>query len=99
MFLKRSCVIALSVFITMFIAACASSTTTGGNHYGAGSSSPVIHTATVTVKGQSAMVLTDAQGKTLYYYTLDPATQSTCSSSCAQMWHPLLFTGTGEPSS
>ena len=33
------------------------------------------------------------------YYTLDPAAQSTCSSSCAQLWHPLLFTGTGQPSS
>ena len=99
MFLKRSCVMALSVFITMFIAACGSSTTTGGSSYGTGSSSTVIQTATVTVKGQSEMVLTDAQGRTLYYYTLDPATQSTCSSSCAQMWHPLLFTGSGEPSS
>jgi predicted lipoprotein with Yx(FWY)xxD motif len=99
MFLKRSLVIAFGLFITMFIAACGSSTTTGGSPYGGGSSSPVIQTATVTVKGQSEMVLTDAQGKTLYYYTLDSATQPTCSSSCAQLWHPLLFTGSGEPSS
>ena len=99
MFLKRSFVIALSVFITMFIAACGSSTTTGGSPYGTGSSSTVIQTATVTVKGQSEMVLTDAKGMTLYYFTVDYATQSTCSSSCAQMWHPLLFTGSGEPSS
>jgi predicted lipoprotein with Yx(FWY)xxD motif len=99
MFLKRSCVIAFSVFITMFVAACGSSTTTGGSPYSTGSSSTVIQTATVSVKGKSEMVLTDAQGKTLYYYTLDPATQSTCSSSCAQLWHPLLFTGSGEPRS
>src|SRR5258708_12936296 len=39
------------------------------------------------------------KGRPCTYYTLDPATQSTCSSSCAQMWHPLLFTGSGEPSS
>src|SRR5260370_21654026 len=45
------------------------------------------------------MVLTEAQGMTLYYFTVDSATQSTCSSSCAQMWHPLLFTGSGGPSS
>ncbi len=111
MFLKRSFVIALSVFIAMFIVACGSSTTTGGGPYGSsstnqpapttggGSSSAVIQTAIVTVKGQSKMVLTDAQGMTLYYYTADSATQSTCSSSCAQMWHPLLFAGSGEPSS
>jgi len=99
MFLKRSFVIALSFFMAMFLAACGSSTTTGGGPYGGSNSSTVIQTATVTVKGQSEVVLTDAQGKTLYYYTLDPTTQSTCSSSCAQMWHPLLFTGSGEPSS
>jgi predicted lipoprotein with Yx(FWY)xxD motif len=99
MFLKRSLVIAFGLFITMFIAACGSSPTTGGSPYGGGSSSPVIQTANVTVKGQSEMVLTDAQGKTLYYYTLDSVTQPTCSSSCAQLWHPLLFTGSGEPSS
>ena len=98
MFLKRSLVIALSIFIAMFIAACGSSTTTGGTLYGSGSST-VIQTATVNVNGQSEMLLTDAHGMTLYYYTVDSAMQPTCSSSCAQIWHPLLFTGSGEPSS
>jgi len=55
----------------------------------------VIQTATATVKGQSKMVLTDVQGKTLYYFTADSATQSACSGSCAQMWPPLLSTGSG----
>jgi predicted lipoprotein with Yx(FWY)xxD motif len=99
MFLKRSFVIALSFFMAMFIAACGSYTTTAGGPYGGSSSSTVIQTATVTIKGQSEMVLTDAQGMTLYYFTVDSATQSTCSSSCAQMWYPLLFTGSGGPSS
>ncbi len=99
MFLKRSFVIALSFFMAMFIAACGSYTTTGGGPYGGSSSSTVIQTATVTVRGQSEMVLTDAQGMTLYYFTVDSATQSTCSSSCAQMWPPLLFAGSGGPSS
>lgn len=110
MFFKRSLVIALSVFIAMFIAACSSSTTTGGGLYGnggstnppapttgGGSSSAVIQTATVTVKGQSETVLTNAQGMTLYYFTADSATQSACSGSCAQMWPPLLSTGSGGP--
>src|SRR5207244_8349807 len=93
MFLKRSFVIALSVFIVMFIAACGSSTTSGGGPYGGGSTNPpatpppttggnsssaVIHTATATVKGQSEMVLTNAQGMTLYYFTPDSATHSAC---------------------
>jgi predicted lipoprotein with Yx(FWY)xxD motif len=109
MFLKRSFMLALSVFIVMFIAACGS--TPGGGPYGNNSTNPpapttggsssstVIQTATVTLKGQSEMVLTDTQGLTLYYFTIDSATQPTCSSSCAQMWHPLLFAGSGIPSS
>jgi len=114
MFLKRSFVIAVSIFIVMFIAACGSYTTTGGGPYGGGSINPpattppttggssasaVIQTAAATVKGQSEMVLIDAQRKTLYYFTADSATQSACSSSCAQMWPPLLFAGSGAPSS
>jgi predicted lipoprotein with Yx(FWY)xxD motif len=97
MFLKRSFMLALSIFIVMFIAACG--TTTGGGPYGSSSSSTVIQTATATVKGQSEMVLTDTRGLTLYYFTAESATQPTCSSSCAQMWHPLLFAGSGIPSS
>src|SRR5256886_382117 len=113
MFLKSSFVIALSVFIVMFIAACGSSTTPGGGPYGGStnppastppttggsSSSAVIQTATVTVKGQSETVLTNAKGLTLYYFTTDSATQSALSRNCLQVWPPLLFTGSGGPTS
>ena len=114
MFLKRSIVIALSVFTVMFIAACGSYTTTGGGPYGGGGSNPpathnpatggsdssaVIQTATVTVKGQSETVLTNAKGLTLYYFTADSATQSAVSGNLAKIWPPQLFTGSGEPTS
>ena len=68
--------------------------TTGGS-----GSSAVLQTATATVKGQSETVLTDTHGMTLYYFTADSATQSACSGGCAQMWPPLLFTGSGAPTS
>jgi predicted lipoprotein with Yx(FWY)xxD motif len=111
MLLKYPWVIVLGFFMAMFIAACASPTTPGGGLYGSGNTSPptattggsnsstVLQTATVTVKGQSKIVLTNEQGKTLYYFTPDSATQPTCSSSCAQTWLPLLFTGSGVPTS
>ena len=113
MFLKRSLVIALSFFMAMFIAACGSYTTTGGGPYGSGSTNPpatavsttasssptVIQTAASTVKGHSETILTNAERKTLYYFTADSATQSACSGSCAQMWPPLLSTGSGGPTS
>jgi predicted lipoprotein with Yx(FWY)xxD motif len=113
MILKRSFVIALGLFMAMFIAACGSYTTTGGGPYGSGSTNPsatppttggsgssaVIQTVTVTVKGQSQTVLTNAQGKTLYYFTADTATQSAVSGNLAQIWHALLFSGSGGPTS
>jgi predicted lipoprotein with Yx(FWY)xxD motif len=113
MFLKRSFVIALSVFILMFIAACGSSTTSGGGPYGSStnppattppttggsSSSAVIQTATVTVKGQSETVLTNTKGLTLYYFTADTATHSALSRNCLQVWPPLLFNGSSGPTS
>lgn len=112
MFLKRSLLIAFSVFIALFIVACGNATTSGGGSYGGGSSTPpastpttggrssaVIQTATVTIKGQSQTVLTNAKGLTLYYFTPDSATQSACSGQCAQTWSPLFFTGSGSPTS
>ena len=68
--------------------------TTGGS-----GSSAVLQTATATVKGQSETVLTDTHGLTLYYFTADSATQSACSGGCAQMWPPLVFAGSGGPTS
>ena len=114
MFLKRSFVIAIGLFIAMFFVACGGNSTTGGGPYGSGSSNPpatptpttggsgssaVLQTATATVKGQSETVLTNAQGMTLYYFTPDSATQSACSGACAQTWPPLAFTGSGGPTS
>src|SRR5437588_9322275 len=106
MFLQRASVIALSILIVLLIAACCSSTTSGIGPYGSGSSnspatpppttggngsSAVIHTATVTVKGQSEMVLTNAQGMTLYYFTPDSATQSPRTGCWCQSWAPSTF--------
>src|SRR5437667_6838727 len=112
MFLKRSLMIAFSVLIAMFIVACGNATTSGGGSYGGGSSTPpastpntggtstsVIQTATVTIKGQSQTVLTNAKGLTLYNFTPDSATQSACSGQCAQTWPPLFFSGSGSPTS
>ena len=112
MFLKRSLMIAFSVFVVLFIVACGNVTTSGGGSYGGsstippastpnigGTSTSVIQTATVTINGHSQTVLTNAKGLTLYYFTPDSATQSACSGQCAQTWPPLFFTGSGSPTS
>lgn len=106
--MKRSLFITIGLLIAMFIVACGNNTNTGSPYGGGNSgstptssgsgSSNVIQTASATVNGKSEMVLTNAQGMTLYYRTSDAGT-SVCSGGCAQVWPPLLFTGSGAPAS
>jgi predicted lipoprotein with Yx(FWY)xxD motif len=49
------------------------------------------------VNGKMTTILTDAQGRTLYYFKPDTASKTACTGGCAQAWPPLLFTGTGNP--
>ncbi len=53
----------------------------------------------MTVNGKSETILANAQGMTLYYFTADTATKAACTGTCAGIWPPLLFTGTGSPTS
>ena len=100
--LKRIVQIMSMLFIALIVAACGSSTSTGsGSSSGTTptTSTPVVKTAMATVKGQSETILTNAQGMTLYYLTADTATKAVCTGTCAGVWPPLLFTGTGSPTS
>lgn len=114
MYLKRAIPLTIVLLLAMAFAACGSSTSTGsssnptattpsGNPTAAAttpsSSNALIKTATATVKGKSETILTDAQGKALYYFTPDTSTKTACTGSCAQTWPPLLATGSGSPSS
>ncbi len=107
---RKLLLFASSLLVVMLLAACGSSTTAGTSG-GTGSTpttaptiaptSPpatTIQTATATVKGQSMTILTDAQGKTLYYFTADAPNKSACTGGCAQAWPPLIFSGSGSPS-
>ncbi len=72
----------------------------GNTSTGSGSNSnAIIKTATAMVSGKSETVLTNAHGKTLYYFTPDTTTTSACTGSCAQNWPPLLSTGSSTPTS
>lgn len=105
---KRTFPVIVFLLLAMALAACGGST--GGNTPAPAATTPApvattptatntVKTATATVKGQSTTILTDAQGNTLYYFTPDTATTSACTGACAQNWPPLLFTGTGTPTS
>lgn len=107
-YIKRTFLVLTGILIMMFVVACGNNTSTGSRYGGgnAGStpstsgsgSANVIKTASVTVNSKATTILTNTQGMTLYYRTSDTAT-SVCSGGCAQIWPPILFSGSGAPGS
>jgi len=101
---KHTFFIAIGLVLVMVVSACGSTTSTGST-----SSTPTatpttaststVQTAQVTVNGKTTTILTDTQGKTLYYFTPDTAAKVACTAACAQTWPPLLFTGSSTPTS
>src|SRR3989442_68657 len=75
---KHTFFIAIGLVLVMVVSACGSTTSTGST-----SSTPTatpttaststVQTAQVTVNGKTTTILTDTQGKTLYYFTPDTA--------------------------
>ncbi|WP_236038407.1 hypothetical protein [Ktedonobacter robiniae] len=49
--------------------------------------------------GSTFTVLTTTQGMTVYAHLLQGASGFSCDGTCAQTWKPLLFKGTGTPTS
>src|SRR5581483_365653 len=109
--LKRSVLSSfVVVLLVALLAACgnSNSTTTGSNPPAStptaapttpAAAAPVVMTASATVNGKSVTILTDTKGMTLYYFTKDTATSTACTGGCAQNWPPLLFSGSGSPTS
>jgi predicted lipoprotein with Yx(FWY)xxD motif len=104
-YLKYAFPLMLVFLFTFAVIACAQQptvTTPAGNGNtptATNSSNALIKTATATVKGASTTILTNAQGLTLYYRTTDNPPSKVCSGTCAGAWPPLLFTGSGAPTS
>jgi len=111
MTLRRSTLYSLALlFLVALLAACGNSspTTTGSPPAAtptpvpttpAPTSSAVVSTASATVNGKMVTILTNTQGMTLYYFTNDTPTTSACTASCLQNWPPLVFSGSGSPTS
>ena len=70
----------------------------GGTTPSAASSSPsssaAASVATIAVASNSlGQILVDGKGMTVYLFVADHSTASTCYTSCAQVWPPVLTTG------
>ena len=61
----------------------------------ASSENVVVKTANAIVGQKSESILTDTNGKTLYYFTSDVFHQIACTTGCIDTWPPLLFKGIG----
>ena len=48
----------------------------------------------ISVDGRRQTVLTDEQGRTLYYFTPDKGGRVTCTGGCAHAWPPLVLPST-----
>src|SRR5713101_1153371 len=105
-FPKHALLVVLGLGLVMVVSACGGTTSTGSTASTpttAPTTAPTptpttasaftVQTAQATVNGKATTILTDAQGRTLYYFTPDTASKAACSGACAQTWPPLLYTG------
>lgn len=78
--------------VSLLSAACGSTSTAAGSSPVA---SPASRGAVVAVANNPkyGQILVDSKGITLYLFVADTGTQSTCYTSCATVWPPLLTTG------
>jgi predicted lipoprotein with Yx(FWY)xxD motif len=94
-----------AIAATLLVAACGSSTSSTAS--GSPSASPVTSpaaspspspaatgaTIAVATDAKLGQILVDGKGMTVYLFVADKSTASTCYSSCAQYWPPVLTTG------
>jgi predicted lipoprotein with Yx(FWY)xxD motif len=98
--MKRPIALLAIVPVVLALAACGSSgsgsTSTASKAASQASatsaSSPVLMVAS---KAKVGSVLVDAQGRTLYRYTPDKTSMSTCTGACAKFWPPATIQGSG----
>jgi predicted lipoprotein with Yx(FWY)xxD motif len=86
----------LAAALALTVSACASSGSTSATTATPAAAAGGNTVAEKTIGGQQ--VLTDAQGKTLYWFAIDTSSKSNCSGSCATYWPPVkgpLTAGSG----
>jgi predicted lipoprotein with Yx(FWY)xxD motif len=98
MFLKTRAARALVTIagIGLAAAACGGSSSGGGTqtvNTGSGGGSAAPASAVQTHSGPDGKFMTDDQGRTVYIFSKDTSTTSTCSGDCAKEWPPYVASG------
>jgi predicted lipoprotein with Yx(FWY)xxD motif len=89
---------AAGVFMAVVVSACGDTTpsaTAPSPSPATSPSSPATAAATIMVATDATLgaILVDGSGKTVYLFVADKGTASTCYTSCATVWPPVLTTG------
>ena len=84
-----------ALVVTLLLSSCGttlSAEKTSSDSAASASAHPVlpVRTAQISLGGSQALILTDARGFALYFYTPDTPTVSACTGGCAEAWPPLL---------
>lgn len=93
---ERRWVLAGSVLAGLLLAACGGGAGTSGTAAASPASSRASRQAAMLKSGKTSLgtVLTNAQGRTLYWFAIDTSSASKCTGACASTWPPV--TGTPE---
>ncbi len=98
--LRRTLVVASFATIAALAAACTSAqsspTTTRVTPTGSSAPTRSLELASATLPGVGS-VLTGPNGRTLYYFTTDSPTATTCTGECAVVWPPLVVPAGRQP--
>lgn len=87
---------AIALVAVLAVACGGGSTSTSTSPSAASTASPAAAAATkiaVATDAKLGQILVDDKGITLYLFVADTGSTSTCYSSCAQIWPPVLTTG------
>lgn len=83
------------IALAVFAAACGGSTPSASNPSPSPSPSPAATGTTIAVATNSKLgsILVDGKGITVYLFVADTGSSSTCYTSCASVWPPVLTDG------
>lgn len=87
---------AASIVMAVILAGCGDTTPSATAASPSPAVSPVTATAStiaVATDAKLGAILVDGNGKTVYLFVADTGTSSTCYTSCATVWPPVLTTG------
>src|SRR6266851_2306267 len=86
--MKSRLLFAGAMVASVLVATCGSSSPSKS-----ASPSPAAATIAVATNSKLGQILVDGKGITVYLFVHDTGTASTCYTSCAQIWPPLLTSG------